>query len=298
MKLYYFNHSADPNVSVDYRNFGDDLNPWIWTSLLPGAFDNCDDPMFLGVGSHLNAAFAKRFQGHRKIVFGTGYGSGEQIGRLDDSWNVYCVRGPITAQSLGISGAVAVGDAALLVRRLMDCRPTGGQLVSYMPHCGSAGAAWRSICESLDMQYIDPRWPSEDVFNAMRRSRLLVSEALHGAIVADALRIPWVPVLTTKQISVLKWQDWCASIDVQYKPLRMLPLWDIAKSAGKSVRLRLAAKMKWNLLRLRQATRVTPLLSSDSRIESMDEELGRKLENIREDIARGKFARLAAAPGR
>ena len=46
MKLAYF---RDPK-----RNFGDDLNPWLWDQLLPGLIDDVDDDRFLiGMGTIL-----------------------------------------------------------------------------------------------------------------------------------------------------------------------------------------------------------------------------------------------------
>ena len=66
-----------------------------------------------------------------------------------------------------------------------------------MPHIHNATAAaesWQRICQQANIRYIDPRWPIEEVLQAIGSSKLLLAEAMHGAITADALRIPWIPV--------------------------------------------------------------------------------------------------------
>ena len=61
MKLYYY---RDP-----VGNFGDDLNPWIWTTLLPDFLDDDDTDLFLGIGTVINSAVPSA---PRKLVFGAG----------------------------------------------------------------------------------------------------------------------------------------------------------------------------------------------------------------------------------
>jgi succinoglycan biosynthesis protein ExoV len=51
---------------------------------------------------------------------------------------------------------------------------------------------------------------------------------MHGAIIADALRIPWVPISAfnsrhEKDTHSFKWADWCGSVDVEFEPLRLPP---------------------------------------------------------------------------
>jgi len=50
----------------------------------------------------------------------------------------------------------------------------------------------------------------------------VVTEAMHGAIVADTLRIPWVPVVCSPAILPFKWSDWTRSVELAYRP-RLLP---------------------------------------------------------------------------
>jgi succinoglycan biosynthesis protein ExoV len=41
---------------------------------------------------------------------------------------------------------------------------------------------------------------------------------MHGAIVADAVRVPWVPVRLYEQVLDFKWRDWCQAVALDYAP--------------------------------------------------------------------------------
>ena len=90
-RLYYFK-GAKPN-------FGDELNPWLWPRLLPDLLDDNDDELFLGIGTILNDGVPAP---PRKIVFGSGFGYGLPPHVDSAKWNIYCVRGPLTANALGV----------------------------------------------------------------------------------------------------------------------------------------------------------------------------------------------------
>jgi succinoglycan biosynthesis protein ExoV len=62
------------------------------------------------------------------------------------------------------------------------------------------------------MAFIDPRDDPRDVLAAVARCRLLLSEALHGVIVADALRVPWVAIAPFAPIHAAKWDDWAEAM--------------------------------------------------------------------------------------
>jgi hypothetical protein len=48
---------------------------------------------------------------------------------------------------------------------------------------------------------------------------LVVAEAMHAAIAADALRIPWVATSLYDHVATLKWLDWCESLSLLYSPV-------------------------------------------------------------------------------
>ena len=70
---------------------------------------------------------------------------------------------------------------------------------------------------------IDPRWPVERVLAAIGGSRLMICEAMHGAIVADTLRVPWVAVTPLEPRHRGKWRDWADALNLRLRPLALWP---------------------------------------------------------------------------
>jgi succinoglycan biosynthesis protein ExoV len=200
-------------------NFGDELNLWLWPKLLPGFFDDLESELFIGIGSVLFDTYP---HDATKIVCGAGYGGYTAPPRIDDSWDIFFVRGPRTAARLGLDPQLGIGDAATLLRRVWNVLPPADArcAVGFMPHFESAlWGTWDTIAEDAGIRFIDPRWSVERVLAAIRSCDLLVTEAMHGAIVADALRVPWVPFLPMPG-NQKKWFDWTESqkLDLAFQP--------------------------------------------------------------------------------
>lgn len=258
----------DPLVLLYYhkdplRNFGDDLNPWLWPRILPGFFSgevfhdpntrsalSPQDELFIGIGTLLNAHVPSE---NRKTVLGAGVGYGN-LPRVDHRWNIVCVRGPLTAKRLGLDPKKAAIDPAVLAVDYAEHLKENRRSPAFMPHCASArNADWEAICTDAGLRYIDPRWTVERVLTEIGKSSTLFTEALHGAIIAESFRIPWVPVKTSPAVLDFKWNDWCASIDVEYTPHRLPTIWSGASSAlGK---LRSTIKTRVAVLSLKQLVR-------------------------------------------
>lgn len=202
-------------------NFGDDLNHWLWPRLLPGFFDEDDSIRFIGIGSTL---YDSHPASSRKLVFGAGYAGYSALPTLDDSWDIRFVRGRMTAEALGLPDTLAIGDAAILIRTL-GLQPTEKRHdASFIPHFESANQGdWESVCSKAGVHMIDPRWPVERVLDDMLASRLVISEAMHGVIVADALRVPWQAIEPLDPNHRSKWQDWASVLDVRIDFRRIGP---------------------------------------------------------------------------
>jgi succinoglycan biosynthesis protein ExoV len=218
MKLYYY---KDPK-----GNFGDDLNPWIWNALAPGLIDSDDSTLLLGIGTLINSRVPRKPQ---KLVFGSGVGYCDSA-TTDDTWKFYCVRGPLSAASLGISESLAITDPAILLTQIVAEPAVPSGLVGYMPHHLSASFAdWEDICKKAGLIYLDPQADAKETVAKLRSAKLVITEAMHGAIVADAFRIPWIPVKCYDHILEFKWNDWCKSLEVEYQPQTIARLWDTDK---------------------------------------------------------------------
>lgn len=216
MKIYYYQRE-------DHQpNFGDELNAWLWPKFLTNTFDQDSDFLFVGIGTLLNHRLPKRIKSAKSvIIMGTGAGYERPLRQIPGHWQIYCVRGPLSAKQLTLPPSKAISDGGLLVNRVFPQSQSHPFAVSFIPHihhANYAAEAWQTACQATGIHYIDPRWPVEQILTDISQSRLLLAEAMHGAISADALRIPWIPIVTSSRILYFKWQDWCQSMHLTYQP--------------------------------------------------------------------------------
>lgn len=241
MKIFYYQRQDKQ------PNFGDELNHWLWPKLCPQLFDQDDSITFIGTGTLINNKLAERVPYAKKlIIFSSGAGYEKPLGKLPEHWEIQCVRGPLSAKLLGLPPQKTMTDGGILIANLVPPQSTR-QGCSFMPHihyANDAGESWQRICQQANIRYIDPRWPIEKVIQAIGSSEILLAEAMHGAITADALRVPWIPVITGPRIYTFKWQDWCASMNLPYAPQR-LPALTSYKRWGRGIRSGTQSARHW-----------------------------------------------------
>lgn len=198
------------------RNFGDELNGLLWPRLLPNFFDDDAAVLFLGIGSVLDARHPVR---PVKLVAGAGYGGYENLPAVDGRWVIHWVRGPRTARVLRLPTTYGLGDPAILVS---GPSAAGGRQIGFMPHFESLGrGGWAEAALAAGMTLIDPRDDPDAIIATISTCRLLLSEAMHGAIVADAMRVPWIALHPLAAVHRAKWLDWADTLDlvVRFRPL-------------------------------------------------------------------------------
>lgn len=255
MRLHYF-----PGQGA-VKNFGDELNRWLWSRIAPELLERSSETLFVAIGTLLNDALPA---GVPKVIFGAGVGYGNAVPRVDDTWRLYFVRGPLSAEALGLDRAHAITDPAILLRLAFDPHEiAGGDYVAFVPHWENAHDGWRPICEAAGVRYVDPTWMPERVLAELASCRLVLAEAMHAAIVADAMRIPWVPIQSGTHVLRFKWQDWCAAMSLDYCPRRWLTNW------APAVSVRGGGPKRWLKNRLlvaqmRMAVRSGGMLSQDA----------------------------------
>ena len=219
-----------------HGNFGDDLNLWLWDFLLPGFRDIHPEVLLVGVGTVLNEALLP--SGVKKLVVGSGFGYGAAPDLSDPAeWDVRCVRGPLTAQKLGLGESFGIVDPAVMVAEMPEFQnlPRNGDAI-FVPHWESTvGGVWPLVCQAAGLGYVDPCGEARSVIRAIAQAELVVAESMHAAILADAFRVPWVPVTTSQSINSFKWQDWAASLGVEYRP-RQIPISSRAEAITKGAR--------------------------------------------------------------
>ncbi len=220
MELYWY-QSDPPNV-------GDALNVWLWPRALPNLAASTLDGTFYGIGSILD----KRLNSPgAKYVLGSGARQRDTGIAADVGLHCFAVRGPLTAEALGLAAdRYAAIDPATLLVRYYTAQTTERHGIGFVPYFTAPGDSWRRIVENLGMRFISPHLDVEAFLDEMSRCSFIISEAMHGAILADALRIPWFPVCAhntghegaTRQF---KWTDWCRSVGLEYQPEPLPPIW-------------------------------------------------------------------------
>ncbi len=214
MKLFYY--------KAQQGNFGDDLNGWLWEELAPGRWSDEADTLFCGIGTIIGNAMP---DASRVRIFSSGIGyrpAPADIGSR--KWDVVALRGPLTAQVVGRPDK-AMADGALLLATLERLRPLPASQrkdVIFIPHFEAlADGDWATLCQSVGIDMVDPRDCAHAVIDRIRSARLVIADSMHAAIIADTMRVPWVPVSTSGRINSFKWLDWTLSLDLPYEPVRL-----------------------------------------------------------------------------
>ena len=224
MAIFYYD---DYSKLYQSRNFGDDINPFLLSRLFPKSLIHNQATCLIGIGTLLyEDTVDKVRQYDHKIVFSSG-APHEYVGDIfDDSWDFICVRRPKTAASIGLSEGSDICDGAVLLSDFFPPMPSAKRNnVVLIPHINSgwaAGLTLNKICAEIGIQYLSPDEPSEVFINTVRSASLVMTEAMHGAILADTMRTPWIP-FNLHFHNGFKWEDWFASIRQPYESHSLTP---------------------------------------------------------------------------
>ncbi len=281
-------------------NFGDDLNGWLWPKFFGES--NSNDDYLIGIGSILfkDCVVLKPLNNKKKIVFGSGVKPAKNSLVMDNSWDVQFVRGPLSAGALGKKHEY-ISDGAYALRLIQEfdkLKNTPKKYkVSVMPYFHSVEYFdWKEICRQLGYHYISPLAESgiENTLQEIAASEQVITEAMHGAIVADALRVPWsrfilsTPYTEGQMISEFKWMDWLYSIQLIIDKPVYIPLYRnsfanqwIKKLTAKTldVKFLLRHAVKKDILAQLSAVEIF-YLSKDEVINVIDEKVQQKIDGL------------------
>jgi succinoglycan biosynthesis protein ExoV len=263
------------SYNAPHGNVGDDFSHWLFSRALGDRLRPDGDIPLFGVGSILTTAFeaeARTASTRVCAVFGSGARGPNSLPDLSSKgWNVYCVRGPLTARIAGLACDVAVADPAVLTPRLMPVPHDETGPVGIVPYFRASDAAWRKIAEKLGWRVISPRNSVESFIAELTRCSRVWCESMHGAIFADAYGVPWRPVCATNVVSegrthAFKWTDWSAAMGLGFDPLTGIPLPE--RVSGAAALLKQRIKIEVMAARLAKADRQNRHLLSDRQILS------------------------------
>lgn len=254
---------------VDGGNFGDDMNEWFWDELFPGHSDIAPDTTLFGIGSIL---WRQNFVGNDKVVvMGSGSGYGVVPSELPQGTEISFVRGPRTAELLGLSAEHAITDPAAMVStfdRFQDFN-TSGEIV-FIPHVGTAKLPlnWDRIANRAGVTYVSPADDSEDVILRLARAKMVLAESLHGAIIADAFRVPFVPVSISPTFNRHKWLDWAESLEMDIAFDEFLSGMKLTRKRLAQIKQALLGRKKSKPADEANGTRVAEVVSQDEKAQA------------------------------
>lgn len=284
MAIFYYSDFSKVHSS---SNFGDDINPFLLGKLLTPSLIARDDVCVMGIGTLINDENIKalsRFS--RKLIFSSGVGYGGFTSELDASWEVICVRGPKTADALSLERDKAVCDGAVLLSNYFDIVPDSKRRtpVIFIPHIKThwaAGEELKKVAKRVGMTYLPPDLPANDFIDKVANARLIVTEAMHGAILADTMRVPWIAV-GLHEHNRFKWEDWFSSIGLDYNISVLSPsIWNSPKDPFRKFVKSPLQEIKIKLLVQRLSdivTKESAFLSSDELLKNKKRKLSEKVE--------------------
>ncbi len=220
----------------DELNFGDALNDLIFKYYIPELLEDNDNDELLGIGTLLG--LKKPGINTKKIyIFSSGLGYGE-IPTIDNRYEFICVRGPLTAALLNLPASYAISDGALLLKGMKFREFKKEFKWSYIPHWtdDTLYSGWPDLIKNAGGHFINPRNNPQFVINEILKSELILAEAMHGAIVADTLRVPWIGIKAYKHINAFKWQDWLLTVNLDYKPKRIHSFFDLHRTESSLIK--------------------------------------------------------------
>ncbi|CAI08554.1 polysaccharide pyruvyl transferase family protein [Aromatoleum aromaticum] len=258
MEMYWC-RTTPPNV-------GDALNTWLWPKLVPRLSTLDVAGTLYGIGSVLDERLNSPGP---KYILGSGTRSKEHGISPQTDLRVFSVRGPLTAAALGISPKLGIIDPASMVARLYRINNPQRYEIGIVPYFSAPHDLWSIMAERLGYQLVSPCLNVEAFLENLSRCKFVIAEAMHGAILADSLRIPWRAIRANSVeleggTNTFKWTDWCRSVELPFSPVALPPLWNNAKAKPRG-EFRSKLKMYWIERKLRSISSENAwLLSSDS----------------------------------
>ncbi|NLE37280.1 MAG: polysaccharide pyruvyl transferase family protein [Pirellulaceae bacterium] len=206
-------------------NFGDDINPWLWSTILERRvhLSRQKGRHLLGAGSILEKAR------DTSVVVGGGL-LREPVGSSRCPGRIVAVRGIRTAEAVGAVDAL-LGDPVVLVDRLFP-QPRKIEFANgFVPHVTQVNRFRATL--PPDCRLIDPRWPPLKVLAEVCRCERVFSQSLHGLIVSDAYGVPnvWVAPSETMVGGEFKFVDYYSTTETAKTPVEPRRIDDLLASS-------------------------------------------------------------------
>lgn len=210
-------------------NFGDDLNPYIFNKIFEDVFSHSgnEEINFYGIGTIIGShnIICKEIDNNIKNVF---FGTGVRnlfFNYDTENWDIRFLRGPISSNVLGLKNKKFITDGAYAYAFLPEYKDILKEekkyKFSFMPHLSHTEKIdWIKIGNKLDIHIISPHQDVNTSLKEISQSEFIIAGAMHGAIMADVLRVPFVRLRMQAigsenfLVSDLKWLDWLSSMNL------------------------------------------------------------------------------------
>lgn len=275
-------------------NFGDDLNTWLWDFLLPNWRSWDSSVILFGVGTLLNEERLGQFRDRSLLIVGSGVGYGQRPIEfpLPASWDIRCVRGPRSAEALGLPAEKGLIDPAVMVTDMeMFHDVPQSDVPIFIPHHNSIQRHdWQAACGKAGIRYVSPERDAREVIKEIAAAPLVLTESMHGAILADAFRVPWLPVRINQRFNAAKWQDWAESLGLTVTVQPLLPSIEtlshrlaLPRLRGVQSRLRVLSERPVLVSGLRRLLNMPSMLSEDSILQQRKKDFSAVIDRIKRD---------------
>lgn len=215
MRMFYY--------KSPHGNVGDDLNAVLWPRVFGSQFfDDQSDRIFLGIGSIFDDG-PEIIETSNSVVFGSGLRNKRRVPKDLGRFDIKFVRGPLSKSVLKTSDVKYISDPAILSPLYIKPEPVSKKYtLGYVPYFKAPEELSCAVASAIGARIISPTLSPQEFINEISSCEKILSEAMHGAILADSYRIPWAGCrlmsgLIEGRTSLFKWKDWMESLDIKAK---------------------------------------------------------------------------------
>lgn len=202
---------------VGHPNFGDDFNPHLFQKIIgsPVYKEKSNASHILGAGSILNAG------NKNSIIVGSGVMSNEKA-PSHSFGGIISLRGELTKKWAGIKEDIWLGDPFVLYPLLFPFETEAKKFqCGFIPHISYFRYKKTQYDLGKDTLVIDMGMPFDRLIEAMMSCEYIISQALHGLIMADTLNIPniWLSPSESMHGGEFKFHDYYSTTDTPKSPM-------------------------------------------------------------------------------
>ncbi len=121
-------------------------------------------------------------------ILGAGF-IADRYNRIDNSWKIDILRGPLSAKQCGAGKEVVYGDPGILASKIFPVNKEKVFEIGIIPHSRDLQLV-NSLRWGNNVRIISPRQSPSNVAEEMKQCKCIASSSLHGLIFADSFRIP------------------------------------------------------------------------------------------------------------